>query len=208
MERREKVIQLNEMQLINQAQKGDVTAYEQLIRAYEQKIYQLCISILKNPEEAYDAAQEVCLKVWRQIVSYKYEAKFSTWIYKITTNQCLDILRKNKRKIKEVSLNYHDEEGDEEKLTDIQSIWQDVSEVVVGKEKNVILMQAIAELKEEYRLVLVLRDIEDYSYDEIAHLLDLSVGTVKSRISRARKGLKKILEQDKEPYRSFFRQNK
>lgn len=208
MERREKVTQLNEMQLINQAQKGDVTAYEQLIRAYEQKIYQLCISILKNPEEAYDAAQEVCLKVWRQIVSYKYEAKFSTWIYKITTNQCLDILRKNKRKIKEVSLNYHDEEGDEEKLTDIQSIWQDVSEVVVGKEKNVILMQAIAELKEEYRLVLVLRDIEDYSYDEIAHLLDLSVGTVKSRISRARKGLKKILEQDKEPYRSFFRQNK
>ena len=162
--------------------------------------------MLKESQEAYDAAQEVCIKVWRQLDTFKEESKLSTWIYRIATNQCLDLMRKNKRKAAEVSLYQSDEEPhQEEKITDKQSIWDDMSEMMAQKEMTEVLMQGISEMKEDYRAILILRDIEEKAYAEIAEILALSLGTVKSRISRARQALKKILEQDKEPYRSFFR---
>lgn len=194
--------------LIKRVQRGDVKAYETLIGAYEKLIYNLCLKILKDQEESADAAQEVCLKIWRQIGSFKGTAKFSTWVYRMTTNQCLDMLRKNKRKETEVSLYLSEEEGKEEKMTDAQSIWEDMSEHLARKELGVIVMQGLEEIKEEYRIILILREMEERSYEEIAQILDLSLGTVKSRLSRARQALKKILQQDKEPYRSFFRHKK
>lgn len=192
-----------EMTLIHRAQQGDLSAYETLIQSYETLIYNLCLRMLKDQQEAYDAAQEVCLKIWRQLGTYKGKSKLTTWIYRLTTNQCLDILRKNKKK-QEVSL-YIDEEDTEEKLAPTQSVWEDVSEHMMHSERQRVLWEAIDSLKEEYRIALLLRDIEGRSYEEIASILELSLGTVKSRISRARLKLKKILEQDREPYRSFFR---
>lgn len=198
--------QNEEALLIKKAQNGDIEAYEELIGQYEKTIYQLCLRMLKEPQEAYDAAQEVCIKVWRQLDTFKEESKLSTWIYRIATNQCLDLMRKNKRKAAEVSLYQSDEEPhQEEKITDKQSIWDDMSEMMAQKEMTEVLMQGISEMKEDYRAILILRDIEEKAYEEIAEILALSLGTVKSRISRARQALKKILEQDKEPYRSFFR---
>ena len=188
--------------------KGDLEAYERLISQYEKKIYALCLHLLKDPEEAYDAAQEVCIKIWKQLGTFKGQAKLSTWIYRMTTNQCLDVLRKNKRKGYELSLFLDEETGEEEKLTDQAAIWQDVSSHIEQKELEEVLKQGIGELKEDYQAVIVLRDIEQRSYEEIASILNISLGTVKSRLSRARGTLRKILEQNKEPYRSFFRHNK
>lgn len=91
---------MNEEQLIKVAAKGDMEAFEMLIGQYEKKIYALCLHLLKDPEEAYDAAQEVCIKVWRQIANFEGQAKFSTWLYRIGTNQCLDLIRKIKREVK------------------------------------------------------------------------------------------------------------
>ena len=194
-----------ELLLIKRAQKGDLDAYEKLISDYEKTIYNLCLRMLKDSEEAYDAAQEVCLKIWRQISTFKGEAKFSTWVYRLASNQCLDMLRKNKKRQNEVSL-YLSHDENEEKIHDEMCVWEDMSDKVIQEELNAVLNEAISELKEDYRLVIVLRDVQEKSYDEIASILSLSLGTVKSRISRARQALKKILHQDKEPYRSFFRQ--
>lgn len=202
------LVKLNsEEELIQAAQKGNLEAYEVLISQYEKKIYALCLHLLKNSEEAYDAAQEVCIKLWKQLSTFKGQSKLSTWIYRMTTNQCLDILRKNKRKGQEISLFLDEELGEEEKLTDQTAIWHDISSHMEEKELGEVLKQGIGELKEDYRVIIVLRDVEQRSYEEISDILDISLGTVKSRLSRARSTLKKILEQNKEPYRSFFRHN-
>ena len=198
--------QNEEALLIKKAKNGDVEAFEELIQQYEKTIYQLCLRMLKEPQEAYDAAQEVCIKVWRQLDTFEEASKLSTWIYRIATNQCLDLIRKNKRRAVEISLYQSDEQAhQEEKITNKQSIWDDISEIMAQKEMSEVLMQGISEMKEDYRAILILRDIEEKAYEEIAEILALSLGTVKSRISRARQALMKILEQDKEPYRSFFR---
>ena len=197
----------SEEELINAILKGNLKAYEALISQYEKKIYALCLQLLKDPEEAYDAAQEVCIKIWKQLGTFKGQAKLSTWIYRMATNQCLDILRKNKRKGQEFSLFLDEETGEEEELTDQTAIWHDVSSHIEQKELGEVLKQGIGELKEDYQAVIVLRDIEQFSYEEIASILEISLGTVKSRLSRARAALRRILEQNKEPYRSFFRHN-
>lgn len=194
----------HENKLIDAASKGDVQAFEKLISAYEQKIYNICLHLLKEPDEAYDAAQEACIKIWRNLKYFKGEAKFGTWIYRIATNTCLDLLRKHKKRREEMSILSEDEQLGERETP----CWKDLSDYMTEKEAVQILWKAIDELSIDYRTIIVLRDIEGYAYDEIATQLDISIGTVKSRLSRARIKLRQILEQNKEPYCSFFRQNK
>nr|WP_302595343.1 RNA polymerase sigma factor [uncultured Cellulosilyticum sp.] len=190
--------------LIQAAQNGDLEAFERLISLYENNIYKLCLKMLQNEEEAADAFQEVCLKVWKQLKHYKGDAKLSTWIYRLTTNQCIDLLRKNKKHITHISI-FQRNEKDEEWLIDEVSK-EDVVGQVEAKALKEVIQIGLSELKPEYRAIIVLKDVEDYSYDEIAEILQISLGTVKSRLSRARGALKKVLEQNKEPYKSFFRQ--
>lgn len=181
---------------------GDVKAFEALMEHYEKRIYTICLRLLNDPHEAYDVVQEVCIKIWRQMDRFRGESMFSTWVYRIATNTCLDRLRQRKRKPKVVGLN----EAIDEK--DAQGVgvdpWDDVSSYLAEREKDKILWQGINEMKESHRIMIILRDIEGYAYEEIAQFLGISVGTVKSRLSRARLQLKKILEQNKEPYCTFF----
>ena len=197
--------EINEEQLVKFAKKGDVEAFEKLISQYEKKIYALCLHLLKDPEEAYDAAQEVCIKVWRQLEGFEGQAKFSTWLYRIGTNQCLDIIRKNKKRSKDISLFQKDEGSEEEWMIEGPHEEEGVAETVEKKALQEVVKLGISELKEDYQVIITLRDIEEHSYEEIADVLELSLGTVKSRLARARQALKKILGQNKEPYRSFFR---
>lgn len=197
----------NEEAWINAAIQGDVEAFEKLIGQYEKKIYNICLRLLKRPEEAYDAAQEVCIKIWKQLGQFKGNSQLSTWIYRVATNTCLDILRQQKKRQDEMPLFIDEEEQSEEKLSDLAIIWDDMSKQMAEGEMGQVIWKGIEELKPEHRMIIVLRDVEGYSYEEIAHELRLSIGTVKSRLSRARMSLKKILEQNKEPYRSFFRHN-
>lgn len=193
-----------ELQLINQAKAGNTDAFETLIKSYEKSIYTICLRMLLSEEEAYDATQEVCVKIWRQLHLFKGDSKLSTWIYRITTNQCLDLLRKNKNKNKkEISL-FQKNDDDEEWMIDQGNEKENVEKIMENKELKEILKEAIYQLKEDYKTVIVLRDINQYSYDEIAQILNISLGTVKSRLSRARASLRYFLEQTKEPYRSFF----
>ncbi|MGL5676897.1 MAG: RNA polymerase sigma factor [Cellulosilyticaceae bacterium] len=194
-----------EKMLIEQAQKGSVEAFEKLIIHHEKTIYAICLRMLCHEQEAYDAAQEVCVKIWRQIKHFEGNAKFTTWLYRIATNQCLDMLRKQKRK-DEVSLYQENKEKGEVHLLEQEDTKASVEEHMERLAMQDVMSLALGELKEEYREILVLRDMEGYAYEEIARVLELNNGTVKSRLSRARMALKKILMQNKEPYVSYFRQ--
>ncbi len=195
----------DEKSLIALAKEGNVEAYEMLISQYEKKIYSLCLHLLKDAEEAYDAAQEVCIKVWKQIHLFEGQAKISTWIYRIATNQCLDILRKNKNRRQDISLFQESQDGEDEWVIEKEHKEIGVAEQIEKKELQEIVHLGIQELQEDYQVILVLRDIEGYSYEEIAEILYVSLGTVKSRLSRARQALKKVFSQKKEPFWSFFR---
>ncbi len=192
-----------ELQWIDAAKHGDISAFEALISLYEKKIYNICLRILTNEQDAYDATQEVCIKIWKQLQHFKGESKLSTWIYRVATNECLDKLRKTKNR-RHISLFQVTEKDNEMKIINKSSEHEHVENIVENKLLQEILKQAVSELKEEHRVMIILRDIHEYAYDEIADILSISLGTVKSRISRARLALKKILQQNKEPYKSFF----
>ncbi|MGL4344299.1 MAG: RNA polymerase sigma factor [Cellulosilyticaceae bacterium] len=195
-----------EQKLVSLAQQGDLQAFEQLITSYEKKIYTICLRMLGNEQDAYDAAQEVCVKIWRQLKNFEGNSKLSTWIYRVTTNQCLDYLRKFKNKNKdEISLFQTSHTTQEEWMIDVPSKELTTEEQMDQKVLSEVIQEGMNELKAEYKEIIVLRDVMGHSYDEISTILQVSVGTVKSRLSRARNALKKVLMQNKEPYCSFFR---
>lgn len=193
-----------EAEYIKKAKAGDIEAFEILLSHYEQNIYTICLKMLRHPEEAYDVAQDVCIKIWKQLERFEERAKLSTWIYRLTTNTCIDYLRQQK-KHQEV---LYDLEDKDEVLLAQSCQGEDVALQVENKHKREILTMALDELRPEYKAIIILRDIEECSYEEIGEILNLSIGTVKSRLSRARNSLRKILGQNKEPYCSFFRQKR
>ncbi len=193
---------MSEPDLIKRCQNGDVEAFEQLIEGYEKKIINYCWRMLGNPLDAEDAAQEVFVKVFRFIGSFTGQSSFSTWLYRIASNVCLDLLRKRKRRPAEtVSLNQCNAEGDEFALP-IEDTSPTPYESAQMNEAQRVLTAALEQLGEEQRRVIVLRDIEGLSYDEIAQIINVAPGTVKSRINRARKALQKLLEKDRELFLS------
>lgn len=191
------MLALEEKELISLSQKGDIDAFEELVARYERKVYTIAYRYMGNPEDASDLAQETFLKVFKSIDKFRGESSFSTWIYRITANICKDELRKIKRK-PQTSLD--------------QEVWLDEGSVVrqavdekptpdeafEQKELRNYLQDLIAKLSPEYRMVVVLRDINGYSYDEIAKITDTSLGTVKSRLNRARKALSEQINLVKE----------
>ncbi len=195
-----------EKKLIEQAKQGSNEAFEKLILQYEKSIYGVCLKLLKDEQLAFDAAQEVCVKIWKQLKQFEGNAKLSTWIYRVATNQCLDMIRKNKKQETYALYQTNKETGEEWELEENDVHYDPVQEHIQQLEMKDIVAVALEEVKEDYKKILILRDTDGYSYEEIAQRLTLSIGTVKSRLSRARQAVKTILCQDKEPYRSFFRQ--
>lgn len=173
---------MDEMELITQCKNNDADAFETLIRMYENKIYNLCYYILKNKDDAFDASQEACIKIYRFINKFKGDSKFSTWVYRVTYNTCLDYIKKKKDE-----LSYEDvfstETGAEGR----------VDGAIESKELKYEIKKSILKLSNDFRTVIILRDIEGLSYQEIADILEIEVGTVKSRINRAREALKNEL---------------
>lgn len=184
---------MSEEELIRRAQKGDNDAFEGLLRLHEKRVYNLCLRMSGNENDALDLSQEAFLKAWRALGQYQFEASFSTWLFRLTSNVCIDFLRRKKRR-QEQSLteSYEDSEtGAELLLPDAQPLPE---EQLLLREEKLALSQAMARLAPDHREILQLRVVEDLSYDEIADILDIRVGTVKSRLARARLSLRKILK--------------
>lgn len=166
------------------------SAFESLVRKYEKLVSTCAYSIVGNTEDALDVSQETFLKVYKSIGSFKGESEFSTWIYRIAKNTALDFVRRRKQNT--VSI---DSSGEENEGFDIADESESASpeKKVLQKEKVQILRKAIDALSEEHREIIILRDMNDYSYEAIAESLGIETGTVKSRLFRAREQLRKIL---------------
>lgn len=184
----------SEKALVQQAKAGDRNAFAALVSAYESKIYNLALRYLGNREDAMDASQEVFLRVFRFLPGFQEESGFSTWIYRIGVNVCKDMLAKQSKR-NEQSIEVEDEEEDRRTL-DIVDCRYSPEQILENAELRTILSSAIASLPEQQREVVVLRDIQGLSYEEIASVLSLESGTVKSRLSRARENLRKKLLQN------------
>ncbi|HOJ11975.1 MAG TPA: sigma-70 family RNA polymerase sigma factor [Clostridiales bacterium] len=188
----------NEKVLIEKSQNGDIEAFEKLIEAYQRKVFNIALGMFGNYEDASDMAQEVFIRIFKSIKSFKGQSLFSTWLYRITTNVCLDELRKRKNKnVISIDEEIHldDGEGVVRQIID-ESPSPDV--IAEKKELKKVVNDAILELSAEHKEVIILRDIQGFSYDEIAEIIKCPQGTVKSRINRARNILKEILKNKKE----------
>ncbi|MHB8062310.1 MAG: RNA polymerase sigma factor [Ruminiclostridium sp.] len=186
----------NENSLLTKAHQGNIEAFEELTSNYYTKVFNICYRMLNNSEDASEQAQEAFIKAFRYIKDFKGNCSISTWLYRIATNVCLDYLRKNKNK-KIVSL----EQNTFENIKIKDSLVSDnpgPEKVVEIKAQKEAIREALLKMNEKNRIIIVLRDINGLSYDEIAEVIKAPVGTVKSRISRARSELRDLLCKEKE----------
>ena len=170
---------MTEQELVRAAAARDTEAFAALVRLYENKVYHLTLRLCGNEEDAQDAAQEAFLSAWRGLPSFREEAEFATWIYRLASNAAIDCLRRGKKQRGNLSLD------DEELRLDAPSAAPGPQELAEGAELRAAVARGLDALSPDHRQVLVLR--------EIAGRLELDLGTVKSRISRARSALRKIL---------------
>lgn len=182
---------MTEQELVLRAKAGDDEAFAQLIRANEKRVYNLTLRMTGSPEDAMDLAQEAFLNAWRGLKFFKGDSTFSTWVYRLASNACIDHLRRKKRR-QDIDLPMPTA-GEDDNQPDIPDDRFRPEQALERQELRQTLTQALDQLSDEHRQVLVMRELNGLSYQEIAHVLDLEPGTVKSRIARARISLRKIL---------------
>ena len=174
--------------IVRRAKENDVSAFEQIVLLHQNKVYSLACRMISDADEAYDVSQEVFIKVYRYISSFKGDCEFSTWLYRITMNTCCDFIKKRKKK----SPNFIDD------ISGIETIKEDgvsPEERVEQRENREQIEKLIGMLPLEHRQMIILRDVHGFSYEKIAQITSTNMGTVKSRISRARKGLCELVSQ-------------
>lgn len=181
--------------LARAAADGDTHAFEQLIRKYERLVYRTAFYTAGNAADAEDLTQEILLKLWHGLSEFRGEARFLTWLLRIARNTCADHLRKKQRSVQTEPLSYPSET--EENSAPQEPVdtapERDPHTAAAGRENAQILRRAMAQLSEEHRMLIILRDVEGTSYERMAAVLGLEIGTVKSRLFRARAQLKEYL---------------
>jgi RNA polymerase sigma-70 factor (ECF subfamily) len=182
-------------ELVQLAKAGDQDAFETLVRTHEKMVYHLALRMTNNQEDACDLTQEAFISAYRALPKFKEESSFSTWLYRLATNACIDFLRKEKRR-RVVPLVTQDEDGEQRNLEIPDPGGSPVAEME-KKELREAVHRGINLLTPEHRQVLLLREISGLNYLEIAETLGLEEGTVKSRIARARLRLREILVTDR-----------
>lgn len=183
-----------EKDLIHRAKRGDISAFEDLISGYEKKVYNTAYRFFNNAEDAMDVSQEIFIKVFTSLRRFREDSSFSTWLYRIAVNTCIDFLRKKREDVlpikEEIVMDDKTKLGFQTELPE---------EFVEKQEVKQAIMKAISTLPEEQRICIILRDVQGFSYTEISDVLSCSLGTVKSRLFRGRRALKENLK-DPEPF--------
>ena len=176
-------MQTNESELVSKAQNGDRNAFSELVHTHSQGVLNVVYRMCGNGDLAEDAAQEAFIQAWLRLSSYKEKASFRSWLYRIAVNTAIDMLRKEKRILPNTieDLNLSDSRPGPEAM-------------LASSERTELIREAVLTLPNASRAVLVLREYEDLSYQEIAESLEIPMGTVMSRLSYARKLLKEKLE--------------
>jgi RNA polymerase sigma-70 factor (ECF subfamily) len=176
--------------LVQKATKGDQKAYTELMDRYRDAIYFMLLKMVNNTSDAEDLTIEAFGKAFKNIEQYAPNYAFSTWLFKIATNNCIDFIRK--KKANTVSLDQNDDDSDKAP-TDIMAAVLDPEESMIKSQKLKIMRSIVSRLKPRYRKLIELRYFKEYSYDEISEELELPIGTVKAQLFRARELLFNIL---------------
>ena len=180
---------MDDKHIVAQARRGDLSAFEELVTRYEKRVYAIALRSSGSSEDAADITQEVFLKAWRSMESFRGDSGFSTWLFRITMNMCVDHARRRQTQPQTQPL-VQGEEDDERPIPDTAPTPEEhLENSELGRE----LAAALDEVSDEHRRIVLLRDVSGMSYTEIAEVLEISEGTVKSRLSRARIALRKIL---------------
>jgi RNA polymerase sigma-70 factor (ECF subfamily) len=180
-----------ESKLIEQSIKGNVESFESLIRQYNRYVYNIAYRMMGNEEDAKDMSQEALIKAYKAISNFKMESSFSTWLYRIVINTCKDELRKRKEQVYSLD----DEISDNISLKDTLS--DEIGNPLLIYEQvelKTALNHALEKLSEDNKSVVILKDLLGYSYEEIGEILQIPIGTVRSRLNRSRSALRTILK--------------
>ncbi len=186
--------QLTDEQIVHLVQDGELDLFDTLVSRYQDRIYNTAMRMLYDPDEALDSTQEVFVKAFRGVDRFAFKSTFYTWLFQITLNYCRSRIRSRSRsaRLKMLPLDIRSEEGEEQAL----SLPDDDPSPLENLERKELLSaaeRALEKLRPEFREVIMLRDIEGMNYDQIAIVLDCSMGTVKSRLHRARNTLAGLL---------------
>ena len=178
-----------EQVLVMRAQWGEQDAFRVLVERYQNLVYTLALRMTDNADDASDVAQEAFLKAWKGLPRFRMDAKFSSWLYRLTVNAATDLLRRRQKRQEELSL-----EGEELAIDPVDPA-PSPHQQVEQKLRREILFRCVSQLSENHRRILLLREVNGLDYEEIGRVLELTPGTVKSRLARARKELReKLLE--------------
>lgn len=185
-----------DFELIRMFLGGDEAAFNRLVIRYQNKIHNLCYRVIGDYYEAQDMAQEVFMTVHKSLETFRGDSLFSTWIYRVTVNHCKNRIKflARRRYYQSTSMDQPQQTEDGEMYTELSDEEPDPEDVLQSRQAQELVQEAIEGLDPDHRVVIVLRDIQELSYEEIAEILDIKVGTVKSRIHRARHDLKRKLE--------------
>lgn len=188
-----------EHEIVRRAQGGDQDAFRELVERYQRKVYSICYGMLKNPEDSMDVSQEVFVKVFRYLEKFNFESSFYTWLYRITVNLCIDHIRKH-AKIRAVEFDDRlsrdgggDVAGEEHIMPSTLGVNPD--KVYARRELREKMLEALESLPEKHRTILILREVEGLSYEELSDVLNISKGTVMSRLFHARKYFQDALQE-------------
>lgn len=171
--------------LIRKCLEGDEKSFEKLLNRYKGPVFSICLRMVRNRDDAEDISQDVFIRVFNMLDRYNPSFPFSSWLFRITSNLCIDFLRKNKRTV--LSIDSPVEGKDGEMLRQFESNEQGPEKRMELKEKMEYLEQSIGTLPERYRIIVIMRHQEHLSYEQISEMLGIPLGTVKARIHRARK---------------------
>ncbi len=177
--------------LIHDALEGNQASYERLVKKYRESVYHLLRKMISNSDEIDDLVQETFIKSFASLKSFNTEYAFSTWLYKIATNNCIDYIRK--RKIQTYSIDKPIESDESDYSFEIPDTSCEADQALIERQRAALIQEAINSLPEKYRQVINLRHTEERDYNEIAKILHLPIGTVKAHLFRAREMLNKYL---------------
>ncbi len=180
-----------EQRLVEAGQQGDVEAFNQLVKLYEVRVYNLCYRMLGDADAAADVAQDTFIAAYRNLSRFR-GGMFRSWLFRIATNACYDALRARKRR-PSVSLSAMGDADDAAPAFDLPDLGETPDERALRHELSAAIQRGIAQLPEEQRIVVILSDVQGFAYEEIAEVTSTNLGTVKSRLSRARARLRDIL---------------
>ena len=187
-----------DVQLVKRSiEKNDQAAYAELLDRYKESVFYLLLKMVNNKDDAEDLTLEAFGKAFKNIEQYTPNYAFSTWLFRIATNNCIDFIRKKRMVTLSLDKTFTSGDGDEMTM-DVRSDSLDPEEHLIRKQKNVLMRSIVEKLKPRYRVLVEMRYFQEMSYEEIAETLDLPLGTVKAQLFRAREFLYNVIRETRD----------